>query len=82
MNNDGLVRIYDAKPGVATYLFQRGDPKRADKEHPVSPNVPAILGGEFTVQPVSLPLQSYYPAMREFVAGDMIDTAEASIETA
>ena len=79
---DGLVRIYDANPGIATYFFQRGDPKRADKQHPVSPNVPAVFGGEFNVRPVSLPLQSYYPAMREFVAGEMMATAQASIETA
>ena len=82
VNKNGLARVYDAKLDAATYFFERGDPKRADKEHPVSPGVPAVLGGEFKMQPVTLPLQGYYPAMREFVARDMIAAAEASVKSA
>ncbi|MEK6239544.1 MAG: DUF1549 domain-containing protein, partial [Planctomycetales bacterium] len=81
-NKDGLARVYDAKLGAATYFFERGDPRRADKERPVRPGVPSIIRGDFKIRPVSLPLESYYPAMREFVADDMIASAEASLKSA
>jgi hypothetical protein len=82
VNKDGLARIFDAKPDAATYFVERGDHNHADEEHPVLPGVPAVLGGELTIQPVSLPLEAYYPAMRDFVAREMIAQAEAAITSA
>ncbi len=80
LEKDGLPRVYDAKPDTATYLFTRGDPKRPEKEHPVAPGVPAVVSGPaFEVAAVSLPLESYYPAMRAFVAQDLIAQAQAAV---
>jgi hypothetical protein len=58
-----LPPIFDA-----TYLFVRGDEKNPDKEHPLTPAVPAVLGKLDTeIRPVELPLEAYYPDMRDFV---------------
>ena len=37
----------DLKPDEPTYLFERGNEKRPDKEHPLTPGVPAALGGRW-----------------------------------
>lgn len=67
---DGLPRVCDAKPEEPTYLFERGDEKRPVKERAVAPGVPAILGGKFEVQPADLPVEAYYPALRDFVVAE------------
>ena len=82
LDKDGLARIYDARPDAATYLFLRGDPKLADQERPLSPSVPQVMGGELVFQPVSLPVEGYYPAMREFVAEEMIAAAKGTLKSA
>jgi len=82
-NKDGLARVYDARPEAVTYLFQRGDPNRPDKEQALTPGVPGVIdAAEFEPQAKSLLLRNYYPAMREFVARDMVEQAQASIATA
>src|SRR5581483_6892053 len=40
-------------PAAPTYLFRRGDERNPDKDHPLLPGVPAVLGGELSIQPVS-----------------------------
>ena len=81
-DKDGLSRIYDARPATPTYLFQRGDAKQPDKTHPLQPGVPSVLGGVLDVRPVPLPLETYYPAMREFVGRDLIDEAATQLTAA
>lgn len=66
LNVDGLPRALDAEPAAETYLFVRGDEKQPDKDHPLAPAVPGILGGELQIKPVELPLLAYYPALQEF----------------
>jgi hypothetical protein len=80
---DALVRVYDARPDATTYLFVRGDPKRPDQEQPIAPGVPAVLGGApFQVQPVALPLENYYPAIREPIVRAMIAAQRDALATA
>ena len=73
---DGLPRAFDADLNAQTYLFRQGNDKRPDKDHPLTPAVPAVLGGDFDIQPVSLPLDAYYPALREFVVNDRFAAAQ------
>ncbi len=83
LEKDGLPRVYDAKPDAATYLFTRGDPKRPVKDQPIAPGVPAVVSGpDFEVAAVTLPLESYYPALREYAVQDMIAQAQAAVTAA
>jgi hypothetical protein len=82
INKNGLARVYDAKPDALTYFFERGDPNRADKEHPLEPNVPKVILDKFKIQPVELPAESYYPAIRAHVSEDLIASAEKAVAAA
>ncbi|MFO0840815.1 MAG: DUF1549 and DUF1553 domain-containing protein [Gemmataceae bacterium] len=55
VNLDGLPRVYDASPGVPTYVFERGDPASSDRTKVIAPGVPEALGGAFRPTPVPLP---------------------------
>ena len=79
---DGLVRAYDAATNTPTYFFHRGDERTPDKEHPIQPGVPALLGGKFEVTPVSLPRFAWQPDQREFVLQETVAaTAKAVTDT-
>ncbi len=81
---DGLARVFDAQPDVATYLFERGNPKQAVKDSRMQPAMVAALGGggELKIEPVELPLESYYPALRDFVVQGMISRARGALSSA
>jgi hypothetical protein len=66
-----------------TYLFVRGDEKNPEKEHPLSPGIPQILGKlAVDISPIELPLEAYYPDMRDFVHRDLIEQARQRIREA
>ena len=61
---DGLSHIFDKQLDAPTYLFIRGDDRNPDKSEALLPGVPASLGVELsTIEPVELPLASFYPAL-------------------
>ena len=61
---DGLSRVYDKHLTTNTFLFRRGDDRQADKSRPMAPRVPVALRGDaLRIQPVSLPVEAYYPAV-------------------
>ncbi len=66
INKDGLPRVCDLKPDESTYLFERGNELRPDKDNPLKPSVPAALGQALEITPVELPIMARYPALREF----------------
>jgi hypothetical protein len=66
INKDGLPRVCDLKPDEPTYLFERGNELRPDKDYPLKPGVPAALGESLEITPVELPVLARYPALREF----------------
>jgi hypothetical protein len=80
---DGTPRVYDAHADTATYLLLRGDPKRPKTDEAIGPGVPAIVRGpSFEVSSISLPVESYYPALRDFAIRDMVVDAERRVATA
>ena len=82
-DKDGLSRIYDAELERPTYLLIRGDIQAPDKDHVLAPGVPRLFGqGLGKIEPVSLPIESYYPDHRPFVATDLVAKAKADIERA
>jgi mono/diheme cytochrome c family protein len=94
LSKNGLPRAYDAEPREAiqvapyqpaifaqTFRFIRGDEKSPDKEHPLSPDIPEIFGSNrIKIQPVSLPLEAYYPDSRSSTHQDLIAQAKSEIE--
>ena len=79
---DGIPRAFDADLAAETFLYLRGNDKLPDKENPVEPAVPGILGGEFHVEPVELPPTAFFPALQEFVARDQIAAAREELAKA
>ncbi|WP_435017214.1 PSD1 and planctomycete cytochrome C domain-containing protein [Tundrisphaera sp. TA3] len=82
LTKDALARVYDANPDTPTFLYARGDEKSPDKDHPLSPGLPAFLGGPVAIEPVKLPLTAFYPGMKSFVQAEATDAAETSLASA
>lgn len=86
---DGLPRAFDLHVDQPTYLFVRGDDKHPDKSRVIEPGVPAAIGGDFSIGPVSLPVAAYAPAMTEEnrqsldrAAADKVTTARMALAKA
>jgi len=80
---DGLVRVYDAEAQQPTYLFVRGSEAKPDKEHPLVPGVPRVLGGdELKFDPVALAPTEYYPGLQPFVRQEALSQAQSELERA
>lgn len=83
IDKDGLARVYDADAHRPTYLYVRGDIQQPDKTGELSPAVPRLFGLPLgKIEPVTLPLDSYYPDHRSFVQQDLLAKAKADIEKA
>jgi len=68
---DGLPRVYDADLTAPTYFFPRGDERAPDKNRPIAPGVPSLLGGALEIAPVALPPAAVSPQRRESVRRDL-----------
>ncbi|MCP4507463.1 MAG: DUF1553 domain-containing protein [Fuerstiella sp.] len=79
MAKDGLPRAYDADLAAKTFLYFQGNDKRPDEDHPMAPAVPAVLGGKFDIQPVKLPVESYFPSLVAFVEQEQVDAARKAL---
>ncbi len=79
---DGTPRAFDADLKAETYLYVRGNDKHPDKENPIDPAVPQILGGQFQIQAIELPLEEYYPALRDFVVEEQLHGARKQLAAA
>ncbi len=72
----GLSLAYDAEPKTKTYLFERGNDKRPDKEHPLTASIPSFLpGAPLRVEPVALSPLVYYPGLRPSVREGLRESA-------
>ncbi len=79
---DGLPRAYDAELEAETFVFAQGNDKFPDKDHPVKPATPDILGAALEVTPIELPAAAYFPAARDFVVRDHLDAARKKLSAA
>lgn len=89
---DGLPRTYDAEPREPkgevpaiygqTFKLLGGDENRPERGRPVEPGVPSALGtADLVIREIGLPLETSYPALRPFVAQDLLAKARLGIET-
>ena len=80
---DGVARVADLKPKAPTYRFARGNNLYPDKDNPLTPRVPEVLGGKLEIKPIELPLEAWYPALRPWVLEEETAAAQRKIvETA
>lgn len=80
---NGVVRVYDAEADKPTYRFIRGNEASPDQSLVLQPGVPRLFGKvDLRIQPVTLPVESYFPDGRAFVPGDLLAQAKAEIEKA
>lgn len=78
--NGMLVRAYDAHLDRKTFTFLQGNADRPDKT-PLPPGLPKLLG-ELSVEPVSFPVTTWYPALRKENRDAALKAARARIATA
>ncbi|MDZ4684397.1 MAG: PSD1 and planctomycete cytochrome C domain-containing protein [Planctomycetaceae bacterium] len=79
---DSLPRAFDARPDEPTYLFIRGNDKQPDKEHPLTPVVPAVFGTALNIKPVPMPRTAYYPALNESIIEETRAAARQAVSDA
>jgi len=80
---DGLVRAYDKDLATPTMLYLRGDERTPDKARgPVSPGVPAVLGGELEIKPINLPAEAAHPDRVDFMRKALLAEEAAALEAA
>lgn len=82
VKQDGISLAFDADPDVATFVYLQGNEKHPDKDNPVSPAVPDVLGGQLDIQPVSLPVETYFPALRRFAMEQQLAAADQQLAAA
>ncbi len=79
----GMVRVMDLKLDAPTYMYEKGDARnRMPGRPPVTPGVPAILGGTLRIEPVKLPAEAWYPGLKPFVQQEEITRREAALAAA
>lgn len=79
----GMVRAMDEKLDAKTNFYTGGDERNVSKDKPpVPPGVPAILGGFFKVEPVTLPPESWYPGLKAFVRREELAKREQALANA
>ncbi len=72
---DGIPLVYDKTLEAPTYRFERGDSRYPDESQPLTPGVPAALGGAVDIQPVELPVAMWYPVLRPGVRETLLRKA-------
>lgn len=82
LNRDGLARVFDKDLEAKTFLYQRGNEKFPDEEHPLDPAVVSVLGLPFDVQPIELPITSRYPALSKAIRDEELKRTQQAVEEA
>jgi hypothetical protein len=79
----GVPRVFDADLAAPTYLFERGDDRKPDKNRPQLPGVPVVFsGGQLKIEPIKLAPLAHFPELAEHVQKEMVTAAEATVAKA
>ena len=80
---NGITRVYDGNLDAATYLHERGDESKADKNRKISAAPPAFLAsGWESPKPIDLPLEAWRPDMQDFVQNGYLSQKLAGVAEA
>jgi hypothetical protein len=77
---DGLARVYDGDAKTPTYLYERGDESRPDKEHPLAPAVPSVLNPLQPLAAIAVPPSASYPGLKPFIQEETLARAQAELK--
>ncbi len=82
--SSGAIRVFDEKLDAKTYMFSGGDARnRIEGKPPVDAAPPyAFRSSDWQVKPVSLPVESFYPGLKEFVRNEEIAAANKALQDA
>jgi hypothetical protein len=78
----GLARVFDDFLETPTFLFVRGDEATPDKSRPMTPAIPAVLGGSVKITPIPLAITAAIPDKRDFVVREAVQAAEQAVTQA
>jgi len=78
----GIPRAFDCNLDAPTYKHERGDDRRPLTSQKLTPGLPAVLGGELKIEPVTLPPEAHSPHLRPFVEANYLKAATAKIVAA
>jgi hypothetical protein len=80
---NGLIRVFDEKLDAQTFVYSKGDQRlKVEGKPAMPPGVPAVLGGAYDLQPVSLPAAAAYPGLRPFVQQEELARRRADVAAA
>jgi hypothetical protein len=79
---NGIPRAFDCNLDAVTYRHQRGDDRSPITSTKIQPGLPAVLGGELKIEPVSLPPEAHSPHLRPWVEDSYVKAAQARIASA
>ncbi len=82
VEKDGIPRAYDDDLQAATYLYVRGNEKNPLKDMPIQPSVPDFFQIPIEINPVELPLESYYPELSDLVRQNILSDKEKAVKKA
>jgi hypothetical protein len=78
---DGLCRIYDKELKAPTMFYIRGDERLPDKSRgAMKPGVPAALGGELEIKPISLPFRAAHPDRTPRIRKALLEASSKALE--
>lgn len=79
--SSGAIRVFDEKLDAKTYLYSGGDARnRVEGAEPLSAEPPlALKGNHFAINSVELPVEAYYPGLKEFVRQEERGKVEAEL---
>ena len=83
LDKNGLPRVFDDNLEAVTYVHQRGDEKKPDKEAKIDPQVPEFLSAFASpIKKIKLPLPAYAPGSRKWVQEAQLEAAKKRVEKA
>ena len=82
LTKNGLSRACDLTAEMPTYLLERGDERRPNKDIVITPGTPEVFGSSLKVEPIELPVLAYYPALQEFALQEDLANAASQIVVA
>ena len=83
LDKNGLPRVFDDNLEAVTYVHQRGDEKKPDKETKIDPQVPEFLSAFASpIKKIILPLPAYAPGSRKWVQEAQLEAAKKRVEKA
>ncbi len=80
IQKDGIPRAFDCNLDASTFVHIRGDDRNPNISKPMQPSVPDLLRWQpFQIEAVSLPRESFEPALREYVVDSYLQNAQTKM---